>query len=118
MNRAACNLALKDSAACLRDCDIAMNLLSRGKQKSSVCALANVLHPVNSTKRKWQVMLLCRQAAAKQLIDDFRGALDDLEKAQSIANNNNDPAATSIAKDIDDLTAKMNSIQTQLPSNK
>ena len=120
MNRAACHLALRDSAACLRDCNTAMNLLSRGKQQSdsSVYALANVLHPSNSTKRKWQVILLCRQAAAKQLTDDFRGALDDLKKAQSIANNDGDVAAKSIAKDIDDLKAKMNSIQTQLSANK
>lgn len=118
MNRAACHLALKDSAACLEDCSTAMNLLSRGEQRSdsSVCALANVLHPSNSTKRKWQVILLCRQAAAKQLIDDFREALGDLEKAHSIANSDDDSLAKSIAKDIDDLKAKMNSTQTQLSS--
>jgi tetratricopeptide (TPR) repeat protein len=116
MNRAACHLATRDSAACLQDCNTALNLLSRGKPKSDscACALAAILLPTAGTKRKWQVILLCRRAAAKQLTEDFRGALDDLEHAKSIARNDDDADVKTIAKDVDDLKAKMNSINTKV----
>jgi tetratricopeptide (TPR) repeat protein len=112
MNRAACHLAMRDSAACLQDCNNALNLLSKGKPKSdsSTCAL-----PDGCTKRKWQVFLLCRRAAAKELAHDFRGALCDLEDAKKIARNDNDLEGTKeIARNIDDLKAKMNSINTKV----
>eukprot|EP00986_Skeletonema_menzelii_P009083 scaffold4054_cov142-Skeletonema_menzelii.AAC.6 len=121
MNRAACHLALRDSAACLRDCNTALTLLSQGKQKSdsSICALVDILRPNNVLKRKCQVILLCRRAAAKQLTDDLHGALDDLEQAKSIANDDDDAAVKSIAKEIEDLKAKMSSIDThETPQSK
>eukprot|EP00984_Skeletonema_dohrnii_P013464 scaffold5576_cov131-Skeletonema_dohrnii-CCMP3373.AAC.6 len=117
MNRSAVCLAMHDSAACSKDCDTAIDLLSSSKGKpksdSSACALANILHPTPCTKRKWQVILLCRRSAAKQLSNDLRGALADLELAKGITSNDDDVAVESIAKDIDDLKAKLNSIKTQ-----
>jgi hypothetical protein len=56
------------------------------------------------------VILLCRRAATKQLIDDFRGALNDLKQAKNIAHDDDDTMdVEAIAKDIDDLKAKLDS---------
>ena len=113
MNRSAVCLAMQDSAACSKDCNTALSLLDKPKSDSSACALANILHPTPCTKRKWQVILLCRRSAAKQLSNDLRGALADLELAKGITSNDDDVAVESIAKDIDDLKAKLSSIETQ-----
>jgi hypothetical protein len=58
------------------------------------------------------VVLLCRRAAAKEIADDLQGALDDLEQAKSIIRNDDGVDVKSIAKDIDELKAKMSSLKT------
>lgn len=112
MNRAACHLAMLDPAACADDCTNALDLLSQGKPKSdsSACVLGAVLFPAPRTIRKWQVILLCRRATAKELTGDFQEALGDLDQAKSIARNVDDVDVNAITKDIDDLKAKMNSL--------
>lgn len=114
MNRATCHLALYDSDECTKDCTMALDLLSRDKRTngSPTCAVATILSPTPGTKRKWQVVLLCRRAAAKEIADDLQGALDDLEQAKSIIRNDDGVDVKSIAKDIDELKAKMSSLKT------
>ncbi len=105
MNRAACHLASREYAECITDCTIGLEIISsRGKQKShsSTC-------PTASMKRKWQAILLCRRAAAKQLSEDLDGALDDLNLAKSIVRNNDGIDVKSIDNDIIELKAKIKS---------
>lgn len=112
MNRAACHLASREYADCIADCTVGLEIISsQGKQKSnsSTCALATVLSPTTSTKRKWQAILLCRRAAAKQLVEDLDGALDDLKQAESTVRNNDGIDVKSIDNDIIELKAKINS---------
>jgi tetratricopeptide (TPR) repeat protein len=112
MNRAACRLASREYADCIIDCTVGLEIISsRGKQKShsSTCALATVLSPTASMKRKWQAILLCRRAAAKQLSEDLDGALDDLKQAKNIVRNNDGIDVKSIDNDIIELKAKLKS---------
>ncbi|KAK1744871.1 hypothetical protein QTG54_004162 [Skeletonema marinoi] len=94
-----------------------IQVLMNPKSDSSACALANILHPTPCTKRKWQVILLCRRSAAKRLSNDLRGALADLELAKGITSNDDDVAVKSIAKDIDDLKAKLTLSRLKIPSD-
>ena len=112
MNRAACHLASREYADCINDCTVGLDIISsQGKQKShsSTCALATVLSPTASMKRKWQAILLCRRATAKQLVEELDGALDDLNQAKSIVRNNDGIDVKSIDDGIIELKAKMKS---------
>ena len=115
MNRAASHLASRDFAACLNDCNAALSHLSQAnpKSESSECTLAKISSPVPRTKRRWQVIILCRRATSKQLTNDLLGAKNDLKQALEIAKIDNDVNAKSISKDLSALEADLESLETQ-----
>ncbi|KAL9187265.1 hypothetical protein ACHAXT_001368 [Thalassiosira profunda] len=106
MNRAACELALGDSAGCIDDCSQSLEMLSPGNQKHS-CVLAAILCPKPCVRRKWIVTLLCRRAAAKRLGEDFREALADLEEARTAARRGDAIDVGAIEKSISALKEEM-----------
>ncbi|KAL3779233.1 hypothetical protein ACHAW5_010371 [Stephanodiscus triporus] len=99
MNRAACHLQMKNYAACIGDCEIAMSQCKRTDSDSG--RVSAMLLPKPSVQRKWIVALLCRRAAAKDLSKDFQGALDDLEEARKTIHPTDDIDIEAVKKSLE-----------------
>jgi dyslexia susceptibility 1 candidate gene 1 protein len=107
VNRAACHLAMKDSAKCIKDSTNAMELLSNSRQHMESNALASLLFPDPSTERKWMVTLLCRRSAARRMEKDLLGSLEDLKQAMQYAQRDTDIDSSVIEKDIAGLEQQL-----------
>jgi tetratricopeptide (TPR) repeat protein len=99
MNRAACHLLMKNYAACIGDCEIALSQCKRTGSDSGL--VSAMLLPKPSVQRKWIVALLCRRAAAKELGKDFQGALEDLEEARKTIHPTDDIDIETVEKSLE-----------------
>lgn len=105
MNRAACHLLMKNSADCIADCEFAISECKRKGSDSSL--ISSMLLPIPCVQRKWIVALLCRRAAAKELGEDFQGALEDLEEAKNTIRTSDDIDIETVEKSIERLKKGM-----------
>lgn len=117
INRAACHLAMENAVLCIEDCSAVLGCLSSKQNRNKshhdmdnddgASIMAAVLSPKPRTRRTWIVTLLCRRAAAKKILGDLSGALNDLLDAESIIRSIDDIDKHMLAKDIAELKEEL-----------